>query len=246
MNDNIRVSQPLPLDGAKNVRDLGGYPAKDGSMTASRVFLRADGLQNLTNSDIQELTDYGVCRIIDLRSDREREMMPDRIGFIPGYHVGLLDQMNSEGFQGNGPDSMYALYQTLLDHSSEQIGTVIHLLAEVKERVVLYHCTGGKDRTGIISMLLLDLAGVPEESIIADYSITETYMESVFAKQKEQLTALGVPVQDSMFQSKPEDMEQTMRYFREKYTDAENYLIHFCKCSKDDVEWIRSRLLKNI
>ncbi len=149
--NKIRVSEPLPLDGAKNVRDLGGYPAKDGRMTASRVFLRADGLQNLTDGDIRKLTDYGVCRIIDLRSDREREMMPDRTGSIPSYHVGLLDQMNSEGFLGNGPDSM--------------------------------------------------------------------------------------------FQSKQEDMERTIRYFHQRYTDAENYLIHYCHCSREDVEMIRSRLL---
>ncbi|MCD7744960.1 MAG: tyrosine-protein phosphatase [Lachnospiraceae bacterium] len=241
MND-IRVSEPLQLDGAKNVRDLGGYPTKSG-MTANGAFLRADGLQNLSDNDLEKLAEYGVCRVIDLRSEREKEYMPDRVGNMAYFHVGMLDQMNSKGFKGQGPESMYALYQSLLDYSAEQIGTVMHLLAEVKEGAALFHCTAGKDRTGIITMLLLELAGVPKESIIADYSVTETYMKDVFARQKEQAAANGIEIKDYMLQSKPEDMDRTIEYFHQKYSDAETYLVDFCRCSREDVESIRHRLL---
>jgi len=239
----IRVSEPLQLDGANNVRELGGYPAKGGT-TAKRVYLRADGLQNLSDHDLKKLADYGVCQVIDLRSDREKEYMPDRVGTNMAYfHVGMLDQMNSKSFKGQGPESMYALYQSLLDDSAEQIGTVMHLLAEVKEGAALFHCTAGKDRTGIIAMILLELAGVPKEYIIADYSVTETYMKDVFARQKEQAEANGIEIKDYMLQSKPEDMERTIEYFHQKYSDAETYLLEFCQCSREDVDFIRHRLL---
>ncbi|MCD8015910.1 MAG: tyrosine-protein phosphatase [Lachnospiraceae bacterium] len=239
---DIRISQPLQLDGAKNVRDLGGYPAQNG-ITAKKVFLRADGLQNLSDSDITKLVHYGVCRIIDLRSDREAKYMPDRAGTIACFHVGMLDQMNSAGFNGDGPESMFSLYQSLLDHSAEQISKVIHLLAEVKNGVSLFHCTAGKDRTGVVTMLLMDLAGVPAEYIIADYSVTETYMKDIFAQQKEQARANGIEIKDYMLRSNPEDMECTLTYLHQKYTDAQTYLLDYCHCSKEDINSIRKRFL---
>lgn len=237
----MRVSKPLQLDGAKNIRDLGGYPAEDG-ITAKGVFLRADGLQELTSRDIETLVRYGVRRVIDLRSDMEVKYMPDRVGEMEYFHVGMLDQMNSEGFRGTGPESMFTLYQFLLDNSAEKIGEVMHLLAEVKEGASLFHCTAGKDRTGVIAMLLLKLAGVPEEYIVADYSVTEIYMKDVFARQKEQAAANGIEIKDYMQRSKPEDMRNTLEYFHKKYTDVETYLLQNCGCGKEETAFLKMRL----
>ncbi|MCD8379306.1 MAG: tyrosine-protein phosphatase [Lachnospiraceae bacterium] len=240
--DHTRVSEPLRLDGAKNIRDMGGYPTKDG-VTARGAFLRADGLQELTDRDIETLEQYGVRRVIDLRSDMEVKYMPDRVGKMEYFHVGMLDQMNSEGFQGTGPESMFALYQALLDHSAEKIGEVMHLMAEVKEGASLFHCTAGKDRTGVIAMLLLELAGVPEKYIVADYSVTEKYMKVVFARQKEQAAANGIEIKDYMLRSKPEDMQNTLDYFHNRYTDAETYLLRNCGCNKEETAFLKLRLM---
>ncbi|MCD8337586.1 MAG: tyrosine-protein phosphatase, partial [Lachnospiraceae bacterium] len=68
-------------------------------------------------------------------------------------------------------------------------------------------------------------------------------MKDVFARQKEQAAANGIEIKDYMLQSKPEDMDRTIEYFHQKYSDAETYLLDFCRCSREDVEFIRHRLL---
>lgn len=86
MNSQPAVSRPLPLQGAYNVRDLGGYPAKDGKLTKRKAFLRADSLADLTADDRIFLYDYGVRLVIDLRSEMGNEAQSRRHRF-PKYGI---------------------------------------------------------------------------------------------------------------------------------------------------------------
>lgn len=240
----MTVSKPLPLRGARNVRDLGGY-AFEGGVTAKGVFLRADGLHALTETDIRALYEYGVRRVVDVRSTFEVEHQADPFqeqSAIQYFHVSLLDQMNSSGFQGDTPQSLYELYRSLLDEAAPDLGQVMTLLAQQREGAALFHCSAGKDRTGVIAMLLLELAGVPDEAIIADYSISEIYMKELFALQKQQAAAVGIQIPDCLLESKPEEMQRTLEYLHRTCGDAEAFLLGPAQCREQDVKRLRNRL----
>ena len=240
----LTVSKPLPLTGARNVRDLGGYPF-GGGVTAKGVFLRADGLHSLTEKDLRTLVAYGVRRVVDLRRTAEVERQPDPFrghSVIQYFHVPMLDQMNSSGFQGPLPQSMYEIYRSLIDECASDLGQVMSLLARQREGASLFHCSAGKDRTGVVAMLLLELAGVPDEEIVADYCISEIYMKELFALQKQQAAAAGIQIPDYMLESKPEQMQRTLDHLHQMYGGAEAFLTGPAGCSEADVTFLRDRL----
>lgn len=183
MDPASTISTPLPLKGARNTRDLGGYAyrAVDGTrgVTASGAFLRSGSLTRLRAADREFLRAYGLTRVVDIRSDFEVRHWPDPYSRRPesgvGYvHIPMLDQLNSSGFRGALPECMFDVYRDLLDDSASSIRRVFEALDT--DGCALFHCRAGKDRTGVIAMLLLRLAGVSDEDIVADYVATQRYM----------------------------------------------------------------------
>lgn len=226
MNSQPAVSRPLPLQGAYNVRDLGGYPAKNGKLTKHKAFLRADSLANLTADDRIFLYNYGVRLVIDLRSEMETKRNPDAIDSqsMEYFNFPLLDNIQSTLLKGQMPSDMSAMYISLLENSKTTLAAIFRKLAGA-DGCALYHCTAGKDRTGIVTMLLLKLVGVRDETVLADYSATEEYMQPLFRKQKQMVEAAGIKVPDFVFQAKPEFMQKLLSYLKQHYESAEKYLL---------------------
>lgn len=221
----MNVSKPLPLTGAHNVRDLGGYPTEDGKRTKYKAFLRGDSLNGLTGKDRAFLAEYGVTLVIDLRSSKETKMNPDHIDKreMEYLNVPLLDQIQSTLLKGKMPDDMSEMYIGLVENSKDGLKEVFTRM--VNERgVILYHCTAGKDRTGIITMLLLKLAGVADDTVLADYAVSETYMKETFERQRKMVEAAGIKAPDYVFRSKPEYMQKLMEHIAGKYGTAKGYL----------------------
>ena len=223
-----QLSQPLPLFGAKNVRELGGYRTESGGVTKTHALLRGDALHNLTGDDCRLLYDYGVRCVIDLRSIDERTREADR---LPALHpdidyvpVALQDPVRTRRYAGEFPPSMWELYRWLLDDSAEQFRAVFETILKHPDDCVLFHCSGGKDRTGMVAMLLLKLAGVDDETVIADYALTERLMTEVFAVQTAGMQARGLVVPPYIMQSPPENMAKTLAYLKSAYGTARNYL----------------------
>lgn len=243
---NIDIdSHVLPLEGAYNVRDLGGFSTKDGRETRKNVFLRADNTANLTLNDIALLKKLGVTLSIDLRSSKETEDLPSKLKNCDGVryeNIVMLDELSSNGFRGGFPSSMAEMYIKNLDCAQESFAQVFRLFLE-NEGASLFHCTAGKDRTGMVAMLLLDLAGVPDAVIIADYAETERYMQPVFAKLVERMRGIGVEVPDYALRSAPESMVRLLNHLREKYGNARRYLEEAGICSKD-LDSLLARFLK--
>lgn len=177
MTDYVR----LPLKKAYNVRDLGGYACRDG-VTAFRRFVRADGLENLDESDVEFLKEYGIRTVIDLRSGDELALWPD-----PPALTAFADCINIPLIMGNAlDDSRFAdvpperflaeYYLDILKKSQIALCEVIETAASAREGGVLFHCAAGKDRTGIIAALLLGLAGVSVSDILSNYEVTYTFI----------------------------------------------------------------------
>lgn len=217
---------PLPLQGSYNTRELGGYPTADGRRVRRGRFLRSDGLAGLTKADWRWLAqEYGLRRIVDLRSrpEAQREPYQPPAG-VRRLHRPLLDQAHSSGFLGAMPASMAELYHSLLSDSGAMLAQALRDMLAHPGGGVLFHCTAGKDRTGVVAMLLLALAGVPDEWIVADYAATEGNLAPLVQRQRTALRQAGLNPPDYLFESREESMRQTLCHLREEYGGAAGYL----------------------
>ena len=248
--EELHTSQPLPLKGARNVRDLGGFSYTDEAgrtgRTASHGFLRSGALTRLRKADIAYLRDYGLTRVIDVRSNFELRIWPDPFAKRPQpgvdyVHVPMMDQLNSNGFQGLLPESMFASYRDLLDNDAEGFRHLMEALDV--PGCVLFHCRVGKDRTGVIAMLLLELAGVDRASIVADYAATQQYMGGFLRLQRYGVSiVVRRRVPRCLFEADPSEMERTIDYLHERYGGARAYLRETAGCPEELVNRIAARL----
>lgn len=241
-----KISKPMELTGAKNVRDLGGYQTREGKVTKFNSLLRADALHLLTDEDCKTLYDYGVRCIIDLRSAEEAEREPDKLPMVYSeveyLHVPIQDHVRANRYSEEFPPSMWELYRWLLDDSKESFRIIFQTIAKYQDACVMFHCSGGKDRTGTIAMLLLKLAGVDDATIIGDYAVTQEYMKEVFPRQVADLEARGLIVPYYVMESPPENMEKTLQYLEEKYNTIEEYF-QAVGFNEDEIAVLRAKLI---
>lgn len=250
LSEETRASVPLPLKSVRNVRDLGGYPftASDGTtgVTAFRTFVRAGSLRGISEGDIESLRQYGVARIIDLRSPFELKYQPDdfsrgKRGEFEYVSVPMLDQLNSSGFAGSLPAHMSDVYIQLMDDDYDDIRKVMEALG--RPGCSLFHCRAGKDRTGVIAMLLLALAGVDDAHIVADYAVTQKYMgRGLHAQRAAVAVLLRRRVPRCLFESSPEEMVRALAHLRERYGTARRFLKERAGCSDELLDCLTARL----
>ena len=196
----------LPLDGPVNFRDIGGYRTADGrSVRWGRVF-RSDSLETLTPADIALLEQLGVRVVCDLRRDEERASAPSRVHGHPGLRVEHLPiggiaaetkDMAGRMLRGEIPEVSAAMmadvYLTILELHPDSFGAVVGHAADAASLPMVVHCTAGKDRTGVASALVLAALGVDEETIAADYELSNEFQARArVAVVRPQLDAAGI------------------------------------------------------
>lgn len=172
----------VPFEGAGNFRDLGGYPTKAGGQTRWGLVYRSDGLQNMTETDLRHYEALGVRVVYDLRRDDERERLPNRVPSIglcimtPAYEAGVgpLDRLNVADREG-GERLLREMYHNMLVHSGRVIGTMFGGLSSPAGMPAVFHCHAGKDRTGLVAALLLELLGVERQVVLDDYELTARF-----------------------------------------------------------------------
>ncbi len=241
-----QISQPLALEGTRNTRELGGYRSHSVGLLKKHSILRSDALDKITARDAHFLSDYGVRCVIDLRFPEERRRFPDRMElFAPGVQytpVSLQDPVRKKRYLEEFPPSMWELYLWMLDDSQEEFRKILETIAFYSQDTVLFHCTGGKDRTGMVAMLLLGLAGVDDETIIGDYALTETVMKDLFALQTKELEGRGLIVPQYIMQSPPSNMEKALRHLSKRYGTAADYLAHI-GLKRETIHALREKML---
>lgn len=236
----------LPLQGAYNVRDVGGYHTKDGRFLKTRTLIRADSLHSLTSADQQYLLDYGIKSIIDLR--RDGEIHDDPSVFVNSTAVLYQNLPLHNGWdtimENNKPDSLGYLYTSVLDNAQETVGKVITAVASPDAFPTIVHCQVGKDRTGIVLGLLLGLAGVPHETIIKDYTYSYNFLLPIVDEYRVKIHQQGgdLSLFDMLIQSPPEAMSQMLTHLDEKYGGIRPYLRHI-GLSEEQLDLIKSQLV---
>ena len=230
----------LPLEGTLNTRDLGGYPTKDNKVTKFHVFIRSDRLTDITDKDSKFLKNYGITDIIDLRgntaiqftfvSDDNINKKYFKFHYIPLSTLEYEQYANAEKDKENFNHGVGYTY--VLENKS-RIKEVFDILAE-SDGGVLFHCTEGKDRTGIISALILGLCNAYIKDIIANYEVTNTYLSDTDIVEK---------YSENLKKSSPEFIITFIENLLEKYDSFEDYILS-CNVSKENIEKIRKKFCK--
>lgn len=163
----------VELQGAYNVRDLGGLRTKDGRRTKNGVIYRGDSLDSITPSDVRVLFDkLGIGAIVDLRTKAETELS-GLLFPVPRYRYSVLveGRLGHEPFPSDDPVELAKVYLTNLETGRGAVkGTFDVIANDLRTGVAtLFHCAAGRDRTGIIAALLLSLVGVTDGQIAVDY-----------------------------------------------------------------------------
>jgi protein-tyrosine phosphatase len=168
----------IALDGAYNVRDLGGLATEQGGRTTSGLIYRGDGLGALTPADHALLTgQLGLTTIIDLRTSEEAggDGLEDQRLFpeLTVYHLSVIPEgrIGREPFPSDDPAQLAARYLENLVEGSDVLAEAVTVLARsaAEGRPALFHCAAGRDRTGMLSALTLDVVGARRAEIVADY-----------------------------------------------------------------------------
>lgn len=168
----------VPLQAVHNFRDLGGYVGLDGKRLRSGILYRADGLQRLTPADVEVVAGLGIRTVVDLRTDDELASVGtfprDRLA-VQFHHVPILDvtwkAMEMPVFD-RAVDFLHYAYVDMLETSRERFRDAFVTVVEAADEPVVFHCMAGKDRTGLLSMLLLGSLGVSNHDIAEDYGLT--------------------------------------------------------------------------
>jgi protein-tyrosine phosphatase len=162
----------IALPGTLNLRDVGGYPVADGGTVRWRTLLRSDALNRLDDAGRTVLADLGLRTVIDLRTDSEVEAAPSALDGTAAQTV-RVPLFSAEAI-GRLPPDLAAVYRYMIDDCGAAIAKAIGRLAIPGALPGLVHCTAGKDRTGLVTALVLEVVGVPDHVIAADYALSQS------------------------------------------------------------------------
>ncbi|MDH7808712.1 MULTISPECIES: tyrosine-protein phosphatase [Rhizobium/Agrobacterium group] len=236
----------IHLDGAYNVRDLGGYASASGQTHWRRV-LRADGLHRVSQAGLDMLVETGVRLVIDLRHDHEIAAAPNPFvadGRVRYLNVPLFSGLVPQASEKKTGGILLDLYLQALSSRGEAIRMVVETIAHAGEGGVLFHCTAGKDRTGIIAALLLAAAGVPRETILADYALTGERITPLIDELVADAIQRGLDAGEfkKLLGSEPGIMAAALDHLDGQYGGAAGYLAHI-GLSKECLGKLQMRLL---
>ena len=222
------MERRIELEGCLNFRDLGGYPTADGRQVRWRQLFRSDALHRLTDRGVARFCDeLGIRHVVDLRSTGELESngrgpLSDTTAIF--HHLPLFDGAITEGQSTAADIGLADRYFLMAEFAKAPIARVVDTLAHAVGPAV-YHCAAGKDRTGVISAILLGLLGVRDEIIVADYAASQQQLDAIIERLRSTegyQEILEVLPEDTMT-AEPETMISLLDQIRSAYGSMEGY-----------------------
>jgi protein-tyrosine phosphatase len=228
----------IALTGASNFRDLGGYVSQDGRTVRWRRVFRADALHDLTPEDVEQIASLGIGDVFDLRTEKEIEVFgtnPLIERGIRHHHVPFVAEVGVTQNPGAVPATRldpedhggYAtMYLDMLERGKGTVARILTHLADGPEAGAVFHCTGGRDRTGMTAALILEVLGVPRGVIEADYALTTEYLTFPEERRERMRALYGTPtvVPSGPLYTYAEVMRMTLAGLDERYGSPAGYL----------------------
>lgn len=222
------------LETTLNTRELGGYRTRQGKMTKVHTLLRSDEQKQLSSGDIAYLSERQITTIIDMRTNRFTSHLPSPFANRPpfAYHNIPIEE-------GSGvPESIEAVPVSYMNIASDVNMRQVYQCIAHAPQGVLFHCSAGKDRSGVVSAILLLLAEVRDKDIIENYMMTKEYNAKRFALARKNHPDLDI----NIIIPREEFMIRFLQLFRHKYGDAKTYMSRIGVLS-EEIEMIQSKLV---
>jgi protein-tyrosine phosphatase len=263
----------IPLQGQDNFRTLGGYKTADGRAVKPSVLFRSGNLDQLTDADLAKLKELGIKTVIDLRTDYEVKKAPDKLPAgvkyvrapvmkdeeVKKFYEDLAkgDLTKSPLFQPGGKVGPYDLLDPECKaRYAAAFAKVFEAAADPAAHPIVFHCAGGRDRTGIAAALILECLGVPRETTLEDYRLTDKYVdpqESLKKLRKMMAERQGVK-EDQVdmdavkrllegFRKDTDRLRRTLMDLEAKYGSVEKYLAEELRIGEKERARLRDALL---
>lgn len=209
----------IPMDGPQNLRDLGGFLTESGKAVVWNRLYRADGLAGLSERDMEAFRKLNIRTIVDLRSDSERKAMPDRVPDGVSYYACPMMREDiaapERAAETSFAKSLKIGYLEMIQENAAKVADAVRTVMEgLAKGAVVFHCTAGKDRTGVLAAILLLRLGAGQEDIIADYQVSFTYNAKGINRLMEQVPQMKAYLEqageDSMLHSNPKNMQAVL------------------------------------
>ncbi|MQS75419.1 tyrosine-protein phosphatase [Companilactobacillus halodurans] len=242
----------LNLEGAINLRELGGYPTKDGTTIKYNKLLRSGDISNLTNKSLKYLKNYGLKYVVDFRSTSEQRTWADttsnfyKIYSDPVYPLRGNGQKLVNLVKHDEYSYLGAIYQSVvLDaHGQQAYRFLFNLMLDNDQdkQSLLFHCAAGKDRTGIGALLILKALNVDYETITKDYLLTNLMYEDTKTIEKTLNDKNGNQSINKMNMTKGDFQSITSIFsaIDHYYGDFENYLNTAMGIDKDKLAKLKA------
>ncbi len=264
------IVRKLPLKKLFNTRDLGGMPAADGKVIRRNRLIRSGKLYKLPQKTVDKLKKKGVNLVIDLRIFTEREEYPDTVIEGAKYvHLPVLctatpgitreksmtktmaiESRRIKSEFGTADNYMVAMYKMVLfsDEPAKLLKECLRLIID-NEGCVLWHCSGGKDRAGLVAMLVESLLGVDEKVIVEDYVASHRFQRGRFFWNRFGLMiAPLVPrfkkILFGMMAAKPRYIIDTMNEVKARYGSVTEYCRQRLDITDADIQKMRQKYLE--
>lgn len=242
----------LHTQGAINFRDLGGYKTTDGHQTKWDKVFRSAELSHLSDYDLQLLAENHIGTVVDFRSDEEVSKAKDRLPTNADY-IQLpagseqTNAMMKTMFTVTSGDSVMVAFYSRTDHLAAKYKPFFQKLLQLPDTSALvFHCTAGKDRTGIGAAFLLFALGVPQQTIMDDYLASNIYRKDANVQMVKMMVQAHIneQVAKDVAAVKPEYLQATFDAINKQYGSMDNFLEKDLGIGKKEKALLRSKYVE--
>lgn len=228
------IKRLVPVKGAINFRDVGGYKTTDGKQVAWGKVYRSASVEKLTETDLTLLDKKKIHTVIDFRGVAEAKAAPDHLPKNTDYTLSPAGsdslpnpaQMVQFLKEGNFLEKFYGV--DAVKYSGDRFRPLfVKLLTADKKEAIMYHCTGGRDRTGMATALFLYILKVPQETIEADYVASNVYLRPMNKKMMAPLAKMSGLSESEIEKAmalRPELIRAFFDGLKNQYGSIENFL----------------------
>lgn len=219
-----KPSRLLPIEGAYNMRDLGGYPAAGNKHVKWRTLLRSGDLNQLTDADIAYLASLPLRTDIDFRGESEKKTAPDKMPDTTLHYIPLAleagDMSDMQHFDRSKLSTILQdVYSYIVRSAQSTYQEFFRIASDEQNAPLLFHCSAGKDRTGMAAAYLLSALGADRETVIQDYLLSAEYI-----KGKYDFIVKAYPEFEPLTTVRREYIEAALQVIDKEYGGMESYL----------------------